>query len=379
MLVRNKDLFRLVIVAVVTGALIVNLGTTRATLVFEDDRPLKLTWEQAEAGVDVVVCNMGNVSLQFLQATLTGFNFRVGEKVVSLETVLKPISINSTLVGRVCTHVLIQAADGPTPDLGEYKGLLVLADLGTGEIIRREVTIELLPVERAVDDIVLTAIRGSQSLDTPYLPLKPSGPGVTLNLPENGTHIGIVYNEGHIGNVFVNGEPDKSQKGVVLLPIRIEGLDAVGTYSGKLYLAGTGDDKGAIPVKVKVTDNIGWAILAILIGFVISLFPVMLLLEEPKFGRELGVIFLAIIVAVLTGLTQFYFGKTFGTWGDYLYLVLLGAGTHVAVKSTQSATVRLKESWAVKHFEYEKLRTAKMIEIEELRKKIEELEKRDTQ
>ena len=272
MVVHIKGLCRLVVVVVVT--FMVGVGTAGGTLVFEDDRPLTLTWEQSKAGVDVAVCNIGNSGLQSLQATLSGFNFRVGGEAVVDEVVLKPPYIISTLDAGVCTQVRIQATDGPTPDPGEYKGLLVLSDLSAGVISRQEVTIELAPAEGAVDDIILTATRNGPwlrtvSLDAPNLPLKPAGPGETLILPEKDTHIGIVYNEGRLGHVYVNGEPSESQKGVVLLPIRVGGLDTVGAYSGKLNMAGIGDDEGAIRVQVKVTDHIGWAIGAIIIGVAI--------------------------------------------------------------------------------------------------------------
>jgi FlaG/FlaF family flagellin (archaellin) len=368
MLVLNKSLCRLAIVVVLAAALISGVGTAggTGTLVFVDERTLELTWEQAEAGVNVTVCNMGNVSLEKLQVTLTGFNFRVNETVVNDETVLKPISItNSMLNGGVCTPVRIQATDGVIPpDPGNYTGLLVLADVNASEIVRREVTIELRPVECAVDEIVLTATRdwsflSNASLDTSYLPLKPRGSGE--NLPGIGTPIGIVYSEGHIGQVYVSGE-QKSQEGVVLLPIRIEGLDAVGTYSGKLALTGSYNDEGTIPVKVKVTDNIWWAISTIVFGLLISFGVLQLrgtdrqLRGKPdrlsrvktlfktffsKASDDRGVLILTGVVAILTGLTQFYFGKSYGTLGDYIQLFVLGAGTYVAVNSARVASMRL--------------------------------------
>ena len=77
--------------------------------------------------------------------------------------------------------------------------------------------------------------------------------------------------QGNLGRVYVNGKPDESLDGVVLLPIRIDGLDAVGTYSGKVDVGGTGDDKTSIKFQVKVTDYILWAIIAIIIGVLIPL------------------------------------------------------------------------------------------------------------
>jgi hypothetical protein len=368
MLVLNKSLCRLAIVAVLAGALIMSFGTAggTGTLVFVDERPLELTWEQAEAGVHVTVYNMGNVSLQSLLVTLTGFNFRVNETVISDEMVLDTPTSNFTLEGGNRMEVLIQATGGIIPDPGNYTGLLVLADLNASNIIRRDVTIELRPVECAVDEIVLTATRdwsflSNASLDTPYLPLKPPGHGENLRYLEDDAPIGIVYSEGRIGQVYVSGE-QKSQDGVVLLPIRIEGLDAVGTYSGKLDLTGSYNDEGAIPVKLKVTDNIWWAISTIVFGLLISFGVLQLrgtdrqLRGKPdrlsrvktqfktffsKASDDRGVLILTGVVAILTGLTQFYFGKTFGTLGDYIQLFVLGAGTYVAVNSARVASMRL--------------------------------------
>lgn len=375
MLVLNKSLCRLAIAAVLAGALIMSFGPAGGTLVFVDERPLELTWEQVEAGVDVAVCNMGNASVQSLQATLTGFNFRMNKTVVSDETVLRTPPSNISLEGGNCAEVHIQATDGSVsdpPDPGEYTGQLVLADLDADIIVRRVVTIELRPLESAVDEIVLTATRWPLyfdimlptayilnyptplsyqviSFDRPNLPLKPPGSNETLCHLKNDTYLGIVYSEGHIGRVYVNGMPDNntSQDGVVLLPIRIEGLDAVGTYSGKLDLIGSCNDGGTIPVKVEVTDNIWWAISTIVLGLLIS-FSVLQSRGKTrvktllnKASEDRGVLILTGVVAILTGLNQFYFDKTFGTPGDYIQLFVLGAGTYVAVNGARVASMRL--------------------------------------
>jgi hypothetical protein len=223
-------------------------GTGGGILVFEDDRPIIVTWEQAKIGMDVTVCNVGRDRLQTLRAALTGFNFQVDGKQVSDKMVLNPPNVASTLDAGACTTVHVQATDGLAPDPGEYKGLLVLSGQSAG-IIRREMTIygpapikKPSMVKSAVDEIILTATR---------------------NLPfGNVSH----YNT-HFSRVYVNGKPDESQEGVVMLPIRVEGLNSVGTYSGKLALVDTDD---LAEIKIQVTDLFVWPILAFLLGVLIA-------------------------------------------------------------------------------------------------------------
>ncbi|MBC8492759.1 MAG: hypothetical protein H8D43_03155 [Chloroflexi bacterium] len=247
-------------------------------LAFEDDRPITLTWEQAKAGVDVLVCNDGNANLQSLQAKLAGFAFQKDKKLTPDEAVLRPPVITATLEASDCTKASIQATDETIPDPGEYTGRLVVSGQtgqGVGRI-HRDVTVVLPPVKGAVDEIILTATRSGPwdrkvALDTPNLPLKPAGAGEALTVAEKDTHIGIIYSEEHLGHVYIDGGLDESQKGVALLPIRVEALDEVGTYTGNVDVAGSGDEGGDIGVKVKVADHIGWAIGAIGFGLVLAL------------------------------------------------------------------------------------------------------------
>jgi hypothetical protein len=253
-------------------------GTGGGILVFEDDRPIIVTWEQAKIGMDVTVCNVGRDRLQTLRAALTGFNFQVDGKQVSDKMVLNPPNVASTLDAGACTTVHVQATDGLAPDPGEYKGLLVLSGQSAG-IIRREMTIygpapikKPSMVKSAVDEIILTATRnlpfGNVSHYNTYLLFKSPSVGETLILPETGTLIGILYSEGvHFSRVYVNGKPDESQEGVVMLPIRVEGLNSVGTYSGKLALVDTDD---LAEIKIQVTDLFVWPILAFLLGVLIA-------------------------------------------------------------------------------------------------------------
>ncbi len=283
------SLRRLTAVAiVVTAFLMVSLGSGIGPLVFEDDRLAIYTWEQVNAGVDVVVCNVGPDRLQSLRAELTGFNFQIDKKFISDRMVLNLSNVTTSLDAGICTQVHFQKATNESIlDPGEYKGLLVISGPNAG-IIRRELTVygpaptkKPAMVESVVDEITIIATRKSINLsgspffgtvvDKPYVPLKSDSVGDNLSLPNNGTLIGVIYNNGNLGRVYVNGKPDESLDGIVLLPVRIDGLDAVGTYSGNVDVGGTGDDMTSIKVQVKVTDYILWAIIAIIIGVLIPL------------------------------------------------------------------------------------------------------------
>lgn len=245
-------------------------------LAFEDKSDLTLTWERAKTEVNVNVCNDGNAQLQSLQAVLRGFNFLENKILVADEEVLKAPAIASALDAEKCTSVTIRATGESIPDPGKYEGVLVVSAVkgdGTTERISLNVTVEVAPVESALEKIVLTATRygflsRAVRLDNRYLPLQSTGNEEMPTPASKDTLIGLIDNEGRLGRVYVDG-PVKSEVGVDLLPVRIDDLD-VGTYSGKLDVAGTGDAKQAIPIEVKVTDHIGWAIGAIALGLVIA-------------------------------------------------------------------------------------------------------------
>jgi hypothetical protein len=55
------------------------------------------------------------------------------------------------------------------------------------------------------------------------------------------------------------------------------------------------------------------------------------MLEKSILRSDKGIAWLAFVLALLTGMNEFYFGKTFGTLQDYLTLFLWAAGTKVAL------------------------------------------------
>ena len=71
--------------------------------------------------------------------------------------------------------------------------------------------------------------------------------------------------------MFANGSiSSKEDESTFRLPIRIEGLEKTGTYSGKVYLNIDENYKG-IDVEVNIVESIWWAVLAICLGLLISM------------------------------------------------------------------------------------------------------------
>jgi hypothetical protein len=58
---------------------------------------------------------------------------------------------------------------------------------------------------------------------------------------------------------------------------------------------------------------------------------------------DLVVLGLTVGLAILTVLTQSYFGKTFGTTADYITLILLGAGSEVVLNGLVGTITRLRK------------------------------------
>jgi hypothetical protein len=267
MIVHNKGLRRLVVLFfVLAAALVVGFDPGDGPLAFEDDRPLELKWvEVVDEGTHVVVRNVGDAKLEGLRAVLTGFNFEVGKEPKQDDEVLSPPTKDDpfTLDAGEGVTITIKATGKfiPDPDK-EYKGLLVVSGRAAG-MIRREVIIsgpppDLKPtvVKSAVGEMIVvqTPLTGSSFRTVRFeLPLAVDGDANTL--PISGT-IGIVRSDkGHLGYVKVDSEWYRWQGGeVVLLPVRIDELDAPGTYEGTVDLTAHNDDKDALQLKVTVTD-----------------------------------------------------------------------------------------------------------------------------
>jgi hypothetical protein len=259
--------------------IILLIGASYGSLEFQDDRPIMLTWDQVRSGADIVVCNYGNLSLPSLNVTLDDFNFKINERHVDDKSILDISPFKMSLNGWTCARINISVADrlagGILPDSGRYKSELVISGQGAGTI-RKEISIDVQTYQCALDSLNLTATRdfsflGKAHLDYSYIPLKSPENGYSPALPKNGTLLGFVYYKGHIGNITVDSKDYKTEAGLTWMPIRIDGLDEVGTYSGKLSLAGINNNLSSVKVVVSVTDFVIWPIIMLAIGLVIAL------------------------------------------------------------------------------------------------------------
>ena len=296
-------------------------------LAFRDGDALTITWGQVISGVDVNVCNEGNGPLQSFEAVLSGFNFRVEKKFVPIGDVLQlPPNFSTPLEAGKCTLVNLKALDGKTPDPGKYEGALILSQVkedGTTARKSLKITLNLDPVKAvAGDTVMLTGTRKWfrwVKLDFPYLLLKPAGPGETFTPPEEGAFLGVIYGQGRSACIFVDGDSggcarkdcalvkdglDRSaplkgavlgrsdtgdypeQGGFLMLPMRVEGLNRVGTYSGELNVYPADSSQAAIKVQLDVKDNFIWAVVAILFGVGVS-FLVLLWLQRWRWTNQL--------------------------------------------------------------------------------------------
>lgn len=239
------------------------LAQQQGPLAFEDGRPLTLTWEQVASGtVSVTVCNVGSPDLEVasLRAVLTGFRFKVSQQEVPVAAVLgSPLVFQlespdpgATLLAGGCASLPIgpPADNASTPDPGSYAGLLSVSGKEAG-LISREVTVAgpkatTQPVKAsAVGEMAVTATLTGEAIKL-ALPFKAPGALASLKLPEVGIRIGVVYANGHLGTVHVDGIPEEPQDGILLLPARIEGLDLPGSYKGTVNLTGVDDDEVAL-------------------------------------------------------------------------------------------------------------------------------------
>jgi hypothetical protein len=65
--------------------------------------------------------------------------------------------------------------------------------------------------------------------------------------------------------------------------------------------------------------------------------------QTKRWIGDFSVLVFTLFVAVLTVLTQFYFGKTFGTWQDYLTVVFIGAGSQVVLPVLVDTITKLRK------------------------------------
>jgi hypothetical protein len=265
------------------------MGNEVRGLVFRDNRPLSLSWTEAQAGTTARLCNVGRADAPSVVASLAGFAFTQHSKPAKDGNVLESVVVPPTIAAGRCVQLSIKVKQGVGVDPGNYEGVLVATSAGAG-IARLPVTIagpvavpKPAAIAGAVATVELRAIRNGPWGDTHLedggkLPLKPPRTGEQLavgedcQLPKHGKppeqscpFVGNLYNGTRAAHVYVNGRPEMS-KGAVLLPLRVEGADKVGDYEGSLDLAQTGKAENAVSVKLTVTDAWWWAALAVALG-----------------------------------------------------------------------------------------------------------------
>lgn len=253
-------------------------------LAFVDDRPLIMKWNELAAGISFPICNASTAQVQ-LGARLAGFKFTVADAPVRLATTLEPAMVPRSIGPLSCAAVRVKARGTRTPDPGTYTG--VVAVFGPSGLLRRELTISVpksgaTPGEgrSVLEAVTLTARREalppwektSELNHSRTLAFVPKVAGKQPPLPPPETLLGTLQHDdtGDRARVLVDGKPRQGTHGRLLLPIRVEGADKVGTYKGALGVAAGGADPIKVEATVKVGDWISLAIATIILGALLA-------------------------------------------------------------------------------------------------------------
>jgi hypothetical protein len=264
------------------------LGPEDSPLKFVDETPLSLTLEKATQGTSVVACNFGQDTLTSVEAHFVGFDFPTEA------SMREPTEIPAELDPGACQKVPVRAQEDLKASLtakpGRYQGLLVLSTEQTGRVVR-QVIVEApaATITSAAKPVWVT--KKSPSVLAGYrppvtrkieLPLKiKNAEGLSVKRDQP---LGVL--SGGVGDgqakVFADkrfrGTPDSS--GVISVPVRVEGLEGVGTYSGTLTAGGVDFDE-----QLLLSDTLWWAVVCVAIGFGIS---VLLLLITKRWWPVTG-------------------------------------------------------------------------------------------
>ncbi len=247
------------------------------SLVFEDTRPIALTWDQATHGIEVRVCNVGAQAVLEPRASLIGFGFVRNGHALSDDRVWLDPEAPKALAAGTCGDLLVQTKDFDDVDGGAYAGRLVVLAAGAGRV-ERAITVtrqEAEPVTAvAGDSVSMTAKRpwpwASASLDDDgRLPLKGAPDGKELGEPK--TPLGLVSKGVDVGSVYAAGATEPVPgKGYGVLPIEVEGIDHVGDYSGTLNLAKSGAKEQPVKLAISVTDAWWCPLIVVVLGALAS-------------------------------------------------------------------------------------------------------------
>ncbi|MGD2178581.1 MAG: hypothetical protein PVG71_12250, partial [Anaerolineae bacterium] len=126
---------------------------------------------------------------------------------------------------------------------GEYKGTVNLSG-DDDEAIRLTLTLEKTAKSAVGEEIAITV--PFASVVRFKLPLVASADKAKLAPPPKvDQRIGVVYSghgAGRLGRIYVDADPPDPKDGVLLLPVRVEGLEVAGEYKGTVNLLGDDDD-----------------------------------------------------------------------------------------------------------------------------------------
>jgi hypothetical protein len=229
---------------IVTTLFVLRFARDNSALIFLEEEPLELD-PQATEDADVVVCNVGQTSLSNVVARLGGFGFPDGKGLV-----VDPEG-NVALARNDCQTFSLRPNGELKSDTSEYKGLLIVSADGVKGITRQVLVASKEPEQKEV-----SAAAKPVWINDGWLPLRrevvlplkleQGEPTDTLALSTRKDEIlGVLSGgsgDGH-AHVVVNQKHSEvkyeaNEAGVVLLPVRVEGLDGVGSYSGTLTVDG---------------------------------------------------------------------------------------------------------------------------------------------
>lgn len=282
-------------VLAVMSFMTLGFGPGDGPLVFADEEPLELTWSQAQAGTDIVVCNIGQEDVTNFRASLISYGFPEGRDL------LEPAEVAETersLEPDQCASVQVRlkpGAERPNPQLYadpvEYKGGLVASATNAGDEVKivRDLAISVPEPEEVEENAArsLLPIRDDWRTARLHLPLDmleyPDG-SLPYDDDENAP-LGTLLNGDTEAVVYANGppirqdldtipqggsEPGSRVQRAVELPVRITDLKTVGDYSGTLTLAGVGD----VEVRATVGDRPHWGLVALVVGLLAAALPI---------------------------------------------------------------------------------------------------------
>ena len=273
--------------------LVLGFGPENSTLVFVEEGPLELD-SQATKGADVLVCNVGQRLLSNVAAKDGGFPEGKG---VDIEPKEGPTQEPVSLARGECLTYTLTLDAGLKSDTAKYKGLLIVSAEGVKSIVR-----DVLVGPEEAEKMEVSAVAKPFWLNNRWVPrwvpllreaalplkLKKGGFTDTLALSAKKDEVlGVLsggVGDGH-AQVVVDQEPPEgkfvaNEAGVASLPIRAEGLDGVGTYSGTLTV-----DGAEFETEFFVSHALPWGLIPIVFGFLAGWVSLRILKRNLPIGR----------------------------------------------------------------------------------------------